>query len=210
MNARLLAAAVWGSLLALAPACSSDDDAAPAPAACTGMGGPVAGEADTHCEASDGTPIDQSIGLCRQDSGDVGAPGAGGAGGAADEEYVVRYGSSAADDDCKYDTSFTNDCIGQNTPVYFDLTLKKRAENGAPATGDDPNSPEIFLDADHSHISPSLDVEAPEVSPGTYKIGPVIFDAPGRWVVRFHFFEECSDIPEDSPHGHVAFYIDVP
>jgi hypothetical protein len=207
MNRRLIAAAGWGAFLALAPACSSGDDAAPAPTACTDGGGPIAGEADTHCEGSDGTPVNQSIGRCQQDGGEVAAAGAGGA---ADEAYVVRYGSSAADDDCKYDTSFTHDCIAQNTPVHFTVTLEKRAEDGAPATGDDPNSPEIFLDADHSHISPSLGIKAPEVAPGTYTIGPVIFDAPGRWVVRFHFFEECSDLPEDSPHGHVAFYIDVP
>jgi len=210
MNARTISAAIFGSLLALAPACSSDDDAAPAPAACTSTGGPVAGEADTHCVDGDGVAIKQSIGVCQKDGGDVGTAGAGGAGATADEEYVVRYGSSAADDDCKYDVSFTHDCVAQNTPVYFTATFLKRADSDAPATGDDPSSPEIFLDADHSHISPSLDIKAPEVSPGTYKIGPVIFDAPGRWVLRFHFFEECSDIPEDSPHGHVAFYIDVP
>lgn len=209
MNTRTISAALLGLLLVGAPSCSSDDDAV-APRTCANPGGPVAGEADTHCVASDGTPVNQSIGLCQKDGGDVGAAGAGGAADAADEEYVVRYGSSAADDDCKYDVSFTSDCIVQNSPVYFTATFKKRAEDGAPATGDDPSSPEIFLDADHSHISPSLDIKAPEVSPGTYKIGPVIFDAPGRWVLRFHFFEECSDIPEDSPHGHVAFYIDVP
>jgi hypothetical protein len=210
MNTRLISAAVLGSLLALAPSCSGDDDAAPAPAACTGTGGPVAGEADAHCEDSDGAPVNQSVGVCQKDAADVGAAGAGGAGEGAEEEEEVRFGSSAADDDCKYDVSFTNDCIARDTPVYFTVTLKKRADDGAPATGDDPNSPEIFLDADHSHISPSLDVKAPEVSPGTYKIGPVLFDAPGRWVVRFHFFEECSDLPADSPHGHVAFYVDVP
>lgn len=205
---RLISVAVLGSVLALAPGCSSDDDAAQ-PTTCKNPGGPVAGEADTHCTGSDGAPIDQSIGLCQKDGGDVGAAGAGGAGDTADEEYVVRYGSSAADDDCKYDASFTSDCVVQNTPVYFTVALTKRAADGAPATGDDPNSPEIFLESDPSHISPSLAIKAPEVAPGTYKIGPVIFDAPGRWVVRFHFFEECSDIPADSPHGHVAFYIDV-
>lgn len=208
MNTRLISAAVLGSFVALAPACSSDDDAV-APTTCKNPGGPVAGVADTHCVGTDGTPIDQSIGVCQKDAGDVGAAGAGGAGATADEAYTVRYGDSASDDDCKYDASFTTNCIVENTPVYFTVTLKKRAEGGVPATGDNPNSPEIFLDSDHSHITPSLDIEAPEVSPGVYKIGPVLFDAPGRWVVRFHFFEECSDIPDDSPHGHVAFYINV-
>jgi hypothetical protein len=46
--------------------------------------------------------------------------------------------------------------------------------------------------------------------PGTYSVGPVRFDQAGRWFVRFHFYETCSDAPEDSPHGHVAFWVDVP
>jgi hypothetical protein len=28
--------------------------------------------------------------------------------------------------------------------------------------------------------------------------------------VRFHLHENCSDVPEDSPHGHAAFYVSVP
>jgi len=30
------------------------------------------------------------------------------------------------------------------------------------------------------------------------------------WTVRFHLFEECSDAPADSPHGHGAFFFTVP
>lgn len=203
----VISAAILGSLV-LAPSCSSDDDSAPAPAVCTGTGGPVAGDADMHCVASDGSQIVQSIGKCETDAVDTGAAGAAGA--ADDETYTVLYGNSGSDDDCKYDVSFTNSCIAENTPVTFNVTLDKRSESGAPATGDDPNSPEVFLESDPSHITPSLHIDAKETSPGTYAIGPILFDAPGRWVVRFHFFENCSDVPDDSPHGHIAFYIDVP
>ena len=49
-----------------------------------------------------------------------------------------------------------------------------------------------------------------ETAPGVYDVGPIVFDKAGKWVARFHFFEDCSDEPEDSPHGHVAFYIQVP
>jgi len=48
------------------------------------------------------------------------------------------------------------------------------------------------------------------ISPGVYSVGPVRFDQAGRWTVRFHFFETCLDAREDSPHGHAAFYVDVP
>jgi hypothetical protein len=41
-------------------------------------------------------------------------------------------------------------------------------------------------------------------------VGPIVFDQPGKWVVRFHFFENCDDLVEDSPHGHAAFYVQVP
>lgn len=33
---------------------------------------------------------------------------------------------------------------------------------------------------------------------------------PGRWMVRSHLYETCSDEPEDSPHGHAAFFVTVP
>jgi hypothetical protein len=81
---------------------------------------------------------------------------------------------------------------------------------GAEPTGTNPENPEIFLADDLTHISPSNNITATEGPAGTYEIGPVIFDRSGRWVVRWHYFENCSDVPEDSPHGHVAFYIDVP
>jgi hypothetical protein len=42
-----------------------------------------------------------------------------------------------------------------------------------------------------------------------YEGGPLRFDQPGRWVVRFHFYESCND-SEVSPHSHVAFFVDVP
>lgn len=105
--------------------------------------------------------------------------------------------------------SFDNSCVALDQPVTFTVTLKRKSD-GKAAIGASPDSPEIFLQDDPSHISPSNSIKAPESSDGVYKIGPIVFDKSGRWVVRFHFFEECSDLLEDSPHGHVAFYIDVP
>lgn len=201
-----------GWALLASPSCSNGDDGAPGPTLCTDGGGPVAGDADMHCIGDNGDPIAQETASCKTGSDAAGAAGAAGAGdeGAVEEPYEVRYSNVAADDDCKYDVSFTNSCVELGTPVTFTVTLKKRAEDDAPASGATPDSPEVFLADDPSHISPSNAIKAPEGPPGTYAIGPIVFDRSGRWVVRFHFFERCSDVPEDSLHGHVAFYVDVP
>ena len=51
---------------------------------------------------------------------------------------------------------------------------------------------------------------SPEIAPGTYVVGPIVFPRSGRWVFRFHFDENCLDLAPDSPHGHAAFWVDVP
>ena len=188
------------SLLLTTVGCSSSSDGN---GKCASGGGPVAGVADNHCVDSSGAPITQTIGVCTADGTGAGGPTSGSG------DFVVRYSNVAYDDDCKYGVSFQNSCLALNTPVTFNVTLKRKAD-GSAATGADPNSPEIYLAADASHISPSNNIKAPEGPAGTYAIGPIVFDKSGRWVVRFHYFESCSDVPADSPHGHVAFYIDVP
>jgi|SRR5450631_3844640 len=188
------------SLLLSTVGCSSSSDSN---GTCASGSGPVAGSADNHCVDSSGAPITQNIGVCTADG-----TGAGGQT-SVTEDFVVRYSNAAYDDDCKYSVSFQNSCVALNTPVTFNVTLKRKVD-GSVATGADPNSPEIYMADDASHISPSNNIKAPEGPAGTYAIGPIVFDKSGRWVVRFHFFESCSDVPDDSPHGHVAFYIDVP
>jgi len=69
---------------------------------------------------------------------------------------------------------------------------------------------EVYLADDLTHISPSNDITSEETSPGVYEVGPVVFDRAGRWVIRFHYFDTCSELPVDSPHSHASFYIDVP
>lgn len=215
-------AALTALLFVVAPACSDSDDGKGSNGAggsggggeCKDGGGPVSGDADAHCNDDSGAPITQEIGMCS-----TGAqqrirllhenPGAGGAAGGEEEESPPRYGRQAYDDDCKYSVSFENSCIQVGIPATLTLTLTRKSD-GEPATGGTPDSPEIYLEDEPSHISPSTNIEAPEGPNGVYAIGPVVFDKSGRWVVRFHFFETCSDVPEDSPHGHVAFYIDVP
>jgi hypothetical protein len=204
-----VAVLVAGSCL-VAPACSNDDSASPPTngTMCAGSSGPVEdGAVDMHCIDASGNAINQTIGKCETES-NTGQAGAGGA--TQDETYDVHTTSSAQDDDCKYNVSFTVGCITVNQPVTFAVKVVKRAAPGGPMTGDDPNSPEVYFASDPSHITPSNQINAPEGPAGTYRIGPIVFDESGRWVIRFHLNEECSDIPDDSPHGHVAFYIDVP
>ena len=208
--------ALLTAFVASVPGCNGDDDSMGGQAGastCTSSGGPVEdGAVDMHCTDASGDPIVQSVGACQSDvaEGAAGAAGAGGgAGTSTDEEFVVLTSHQGADDDCKYDVSFTNGCVELNRPVTFTVKLTTRA-TGKAATGARPYSPEIYLADDPSHISPSFEITAPEKPSGTYAIGPIVFDRAGRWVVRFHFYETCSDVPEDSPHAHIAFYIDVP
>lgn len=199
---------VLSSVAALGVACSDDDAAG---GECIGGEGAVAGAADDHCVAADGTDIVQAIGICATGVEEE-AAGEGEEGEDhehEEEEHPIRTGRESDDDDCKYHVRFENTCVAVNEPVTFTLTLTRKFD-GMPGAGTVPSNPEIFLADDVTHISPSNDISASEGPAGTYEIGPVIFDQPGRWVVRFHYFDTCSDVPEDSPHGHVAFYIDVP
>ena len=63
-----------------------------------------------------------------------------------------------------------------------------------------------------THVAPNTNTTAIEkpADSGTYEIGPIKFDRSGEWLVSFHFFETCADEPADTPHGHVAFRINVP
>jgi hypothetical protein len=177
---------------ALGAACSDDDSDG---GQCVGGGGPVAGENENHCIGAGGMQIANTIGMCA-------ATGEAEGGEEEEEEHETLFGREADDDECKYHVSF-------NQPVTFTLSLT-RLFDGQPGTGTVPAYPEIHLADDETHISPSNNITAQEGPAGTYEIGPVIFDRSGRWVVRFHYFEDCSELPEDSPHSHVAFYIDVP
>jgi hypothetical protein len=120
---------------------------------------------------------------------------------------MTMYNTSGSDDDCKYDLSWTSTPVCEGAPgVYFTVTATRRAD-GSPLTGASP-TPDVVLDCDHS--IPNVPPASIELSPGTYRVGPVIFDKPGRWVYRFHFYGTCEDNLATSPHGHAAFWIQVP
>jgi hypothetical protein len=115
------------------------------------------------------------------------------------------YGSEGDDDDCKYHVRWSSTQLCQGGDVYFTVTLTNKSD-GKPVTGATP-SPDLAIGDVHPGIIEHA--KSVEESPGTYKVGPVGFDQSGHWTVRFHFFGDCSDAQE-SPHGHAAFYVDVP
>jgi hypothetical protein len=205
-----------GALVTLLACTSSSPskDAGPSASSCAAPGGPVAGPQDTHC-AGMMQPTDMSVcyaDVMAPDSGasgdDGGTVDAGAFGNCGDPAYgPTMDNTSGSDDDCKYDVSWTSTPVCEGAPgVYFTVTAKKRVD-GTPVTGAN-TRPDVVLDCDHP--IPNLPPDSPELSPGTYLVGPVIFDKPGRWVLRFHFYETCEDNLPTSPHGHAAFWIQVP
>jgi hypothetical protein len=188
---RLLACAAAAAILAAA-ACSSSGGGV------TG-GGPVAGTQDTHCSAVPAQATSQA---------DCHLTSDGGTGGAMTSAYgPTLFNGSGDDDDCKYHVSWTSTPIGENRDVTFTVTATTLTDD-KPLGADANPLVEAYLSS--THHAPNTDQVATETAPGTYTIGPIRFDASGQWTVRFHFYEDCSDIAADSPHGHAAFYVQVP
>ena len=199
MRARALSFQALSTSLAglalLAAGCGSSSDGP--------VGGPVSGLSDAHCAGV--TPIVVNAASCQATGSTTVDPGT------TDDEAPVLYNAEGDDDDCKYHVSFTTTPVRLNANVTFDVTATLLASPGTPATGADIQI-ESYVSDNQFHVLPntgSVTAETPANS-GKYQIGPVKFDASGRWVVRFHLHEDCSDLTDDSPHGHVAFYVDVP
>jgi hypothetical protein len=166
-------------------------------------GGPVTGALDMHCRDADGGVTAVVVGACMPGGEtDAGEPPDGGA---VSEYGATLFNAEGDDDECKYHVKWTATPIRQNTNVTFTVTLTKLADMTA-ATEAGMHA-EVFLNDTHPAQPPP---EATESGGGTYKLGPVRFDAPGDWTVRFHFYEDCNDVPENSPHGHAAFFVRVP
>jgi hypothetical protein len=142
---------------------------------------------------------------------DAGMPDIGNCG---DNSYgATMYNDYGGDDDCKYNVQWTSSPICENQPVYFTVIVTHRTD-GTALTGANPR-PDVVLNCDHPVPNgpdgkPTARAQSPEVAPGTYVVGPVVFDKPGKWVFRFHFNEECLDNSPESPHGHAAFWVNVP
>ena len=180
--------------------------------------GVVIGPLDSHCTASDGGLMIQTIGACEVDDPTT-VPantascnvtfnnGTVGDGGVPVSDYgTTMYGSAGNDDDCKYYISWTANPIAENANTFFTVTALRLADM-TPATCAGIR-PDVSLSISHGVPAPAN--PSTEIAPGIYRVGPIKFDAKGIWTVRFHLFEECSDAPDDSPHGHAAFYVNVP
>jgi len=183
------------------PSSSQDSGAAGTGGSSSGTctGGPeTSASPDTHCTLPDGGAIVQPTGACQT--------GASGSGAAPDYGDTMK-GTEGDDDDCKYHLSFTVPPICAAGGVTFTLTLTSM--DGKPVTGANPSIEATTTDlVDIAQSSGASKEKAG--SPGVYDIGPVVFGKPGKWLVRFHLFETCSDAPADSPHGHAAFFVDIP
>ncbi|HET6279780.1 MAG TPA: hypothetical protein VFH73_02390 [Polyangia bacterium] len=183
-------------------------------------GGPVAGAVDMHCTVNGVKKVQiTSMAACAAPSGNDGAAEDGhvhddggttaedGAGAEAGEEMAEPlHNAEGDDDDCKYHVKFTTTAVRKDDGVTFTVVATKLAD-GAPAAGAELDA-EVLLSP--THPAPNSNTKTTEGPAGTYKIGPIKFDASGEWTVRFHLFEMCSDANQDSPHGHVAFLIAVP
>jgi hypothetical protein len=163
--------------------------------------GPVAGPADDHCAGGKVQEVDPAV--CQ-----AGPPDAGADDGGAEEPAPVRYNAAADDDDCKYHVSFTTSAaVALNTNVFFTAKATKKSDGTAASWGS-----MDALEVVTADMTQAVDVKDPPVqSPvGTAKFGPVKFNRSGKWIVRFHIHEECTDNDEASQHGHVAFFVNVP
>lgn len=207
---------------------NSDGNAVTGPA-----GGAVVGATDDHCDGQP-TGVSDPAACTTQPSpeGDAGASGADptAAAGASGTDAVdcnlahdadfgdTLYNASGKDDDCKYQVSWTSTPIRKGQNVTFTVTTSS-LETGAPlehiaaqkAGATALSRVEPYIPCDPTHFAPVADFSAPitETLPGVYQVGPIVFDKSGRWALRFHFYETCFDT-ETSPHGHIAFFVDVP
>ncbi len=203
----LIGAGAMGCIAATIAACTTKNDT---PAVSTTTAAAVAGPADTHC----GTKVQTvSAASCKavtakrrtrepqdSDAGDAGT-------GQGEDQYpATMYNSEGDDDDCKYHVTWASSSVAQNADVTFSVTAKKKSD-GTPVTGAAPRL-EVFLT--DTHPAPNTVQVPTETAPGAYTVGPIRFDAKGAWTVRFHLNEDCSDLQDDSPHGHAAFYVTVP
>ncbi|HVY45517.1 MAG TPA: hypothetical protein VHB21_06535 [Minicystis sp.] len=196
MLLRDLASACLGlSLVAPLAACSSGGGGGGGGAPALSTSAAVSGPADTHCKGKPAQKTSQSV--CHM-TGQGGAPGV--------DYGPPMFGSEGDDDDCKYHVTWRSSDVAVNRDITFQVTATTKTD-GKPATGADV-VPELFLN--DIHPAPNTAWKTTEDPPGTYTIAPVQVDEKGKWTMRFHFYEDCTDFSEESPHGHAAFYVEVP
>jgi len=169
----------------------------------------VAGAADTHCAGKPVVVVDPAACTASEtDAGHAHDEDAGDHDGGAEEgggeHGTTLHGSEGEDDECKYHVRWTSSPVTANGDVTLAVVATYRKDS-SPVAAAKPYA-EIFLD--DTTPGPNTPVTTAETSPGNYTIGPVRFSKAGKWTVRFHFSADCAD-GETSPHGHVAFFVNV-
>jgi hypothetical protein len=199
-----LASAACTAALVIACSSSSSSPSNPLSTLQFDYSASVPGVDDTHCNG-DGGATRQAVNTMschsQNPSGNASSLDAGGAGAYG----ATHYNTQAFDDDCKYIVKWQSTSTLVRKDVYFQVTVNELTDNTAVA-GDKPK-----ITAQLTDVHPSLPATqtATETTPGTYVIGPVQFDAPGNWTVRFNFHPECDNGTPDSPRGFAAFYVAV-
>jgi hypothetical protein len=142
-----------------------------------------------------------------------------GGGGGSCDYGTTMFGHEGDDDDCKYHLTWTSSPICEGADgVIFTVAVTSKVDGSA--VGGIPKGvlPEVFIP---KTLDASCDDMASHISPGTANLvetapgsgiysGPIVFDMPGEWTVRFHIHAECVDQLDTSPHGHAAFHVTVP
>src|SRR5579883_813456 len=217
-----------GSPITSAATCSSPGQPTPGPAdthcALDDGGMIVQPTNQASCTVADAGAASGDDGGAADDaatSADSGGPSGGGADSCP--YGPTMYGQESDDDDCKYHVKWTSTPICEQgggpapAPVIFTVTVTNKVD-GTPLTGAATRieafattagdwDAATYCDTKSTHIDQNnLFDPLHEGPPGTYK-GPVYFDQPGQWTVRFHFFENCFDVLETSPHGHAAYHV---
>jgi hypothetical protein len=205
-RALLPSASVLVTVLVAACSSKASDTASSGGVGAMSTAAAVAGAADTHCAGQPVVVVDPAV--CHNPppaDPDAGAMAADGGATPMAEFGATLYNSEGDDDDCKYHVKWQSTTVAANADVTLSLSATTLSDN-KPLAGAKPYA-EIYLN--DTHGAPNTPVATAEVSPGNYTIGPVRFDARGTWTVRFHFRSDCDDSPT-SPHGHVAFLVNVP
>jgi hypothetical protein len=190
-------------LLGFALVVGACGDDSPKPVSCNPAGGPATGAADTHCAGMPAQATDPAV--CNIAPPDA-APGTDGGDMTGSDFGDTMYNVEGDDDDCKYHVKYTVTTVCENADVYFTAVVTKKTDN-SPLTGATPDL-EVFLN--DTHPAPNSNQHPVESPAGTYKVGPIRFDASGMWTVRWHFYHACYDFMPTSPHGHAAFFLNVP
>lgn len=131
----------------------------------------------------------------------------------------TMFGHEGDDDNCKYHVRWSSTALCEEPGAVTFTVVATRKTDGSPLTGAAPivevlvttlgdQDAADYCDDMSPWGGPNDGVQLTEGPPGTY-VGPIYFNRPGEWTLRFHFFPTCNDAP-DSPHGHAAFHVTIP